>query len=313
MRKAIMVNDSKLAFIVGHYKSGSTWLLNLLSIHPEICGTGEAHVFNHAWTGKDFHEVTQIIYNTASWGGVGSYTRHKVADLTRPIRGLWRQALPPTERPKTRYDLSLYKQKILKKRLENVKSSEEYAKEFFSYLLETWKPHKYLIEKSPNNIYYVSNIKKSFPNAKLLSIYRDGRDFVVSHKFFSEKLGRQWNLKDSIESWKKAIYQQFNMQKSHDIYALSYESLQNESFETTQNILNFLNVNYDNQNIYEMIDKSSFQKITGRKKGIGKQDFYRKGVSGDWRNHLSETDKDVFKELAGDLLIELGYEKDYDW
>jgi hypothetical protein len=31
-------DSSCLIFIVGHYKSGSTWLLNLLSLHPAISG-----------------------------------------------------------------------------------------------------------------------------------------------------------------------------------------------------------------------------------------------------------------------------------
>ena len=38
-------NGSKLGFIVGHYKSGSTWLINLLSLHPGIRGVSETHVF----------------------------------------------------------------------------------------------------------------------------------------------------------------------------------------------------------------------------------------------------------------------------
>jgi hypothetical protein len=42
--------------------------------------------------------------------------------------------------------------------------------------------------------------------------------------------------------------------------------------------------------------------------------LFRKGVVGDWRNHLKTDEaKDIVKELAGDLLIELGYESDYRW
>jgi hypothetical protein len=39
----------------------------------------------------------------------------------------------------------------------------------------------------------------------------------------------------------------------------------------------------------------------------------RKGVSGDWRGAFTEGDRRIFKEEAGDLLVELGYEKDHDW
>jgi len=36
-------------------------------------------------------------------------------------------------------------------------------------------------------------------------------------------------------------------------------------------------------------------------------------VAGDWRNVFTEEDKRIFKEAAGDLLVELHYEKDNEW
>jgi hypothetical protein len=40
---------------------------------------------------------------------------------------------------------------------------------------------------------------------------------------------------------------------------------------------------------------------------------FRKGTIGSWQNHFSAEHKRVFKELAGNLLIDLGYEQDHDW
>jgi hypothetical protein len=40
---------------------------------------------------------------------------------------------------------------------------------------------------------------------------------------------------------------------------------------------------------------------------------FRKGVVGDWRTHFTEEHKRLFKETAGDLLIQLGYEQNNDW
>ncbi|MBI1778605.1 MAG: sulfotransferase domain-containing protein [Proteobacteria bacterium] len=39
----------------------------------------------------------------------------------------------------------------------------------------------------------------------------------------------------------------------------------------------------------------------------------RKGIVGDWKNHFSPKLKDHAKELIGESLIELGYEKDLNW
>lgn len=40
---------------------------------------------------------------------------------------------------------------------------------------------------------------------------------------------------------------------------------------------------------------------------------FRKGVIGDWRNHFTPAHVEAFKQIAGEALIQLGYEKDMDW
>ncbi|MDQ7032942.1 MAG: sulfotransferase domain-containing protein [Desulfonauticus sp.] len=39
----------------------------------------------------------------------------------------------------------------------------------------------------------------------------------------------------------------------------------------------------------------------------------RKGQVGNWREFFTERHKEIFKEIAGDLLIRLSYEKDFNW
>ncbi|MBV6397430.1 MAG: hypothetical protein HFACDABA_03044 [Anaerolineales bacterium] len=40
---------------------------------------------------------------------------------------------------------------------------------------------------------------------------------------------------------------------------------------------------------------------------------FRSGKTGEWKNHFTEEHKRIFKNVAGDLLIQLGYESDHDW
>jgi hypothetical protein len=40
---------------------------------------------------------------------------------------------------------------------------------------------------------------------------------------------------------------------------------------------------------------------------------FRSGKTGEWKKHFTEEHKRIFKDVAGDLLIRLGYEKDLDW
>lgn len=44
-----------------------------------------------------------------------------------------------------------------------------------------------------------------------------------------------------------------------------------------------------------------------------KSSTFRKGAIGDWRNHMGMEHKAVFKEIAGQLLIDMGYEADGNW
>jgi len=45
----------------------------------------------------------------------------------------------------------------------------------------------------------------------------------------------------------------------------------------------------------------------------GKSPTFRSGKIGGWKKAFNEENKSIFKDLAGDLLIQLGYEKDLNW
>ncbi len=44
-----------------------------------------------------------------------------------------------------------------------------------------------------------------------------------------------------------------------------------------------------------------------------KSPTFRSGKTGEWKKHFTDEHKALFKEVAGDLLIKLGYEKDREW
>lgn len=46
---------------------------------------------------------------------------------------------------------------------------------------------------------------------------------------------------------------------------------------------------------------------------FGKGTIFSKGKAGTWKDYFSQEHKDHFKELLGDVLIELGYENDDNW
>ncbi len=46
---------------------------------------------------------------------------------------------------------------------------------------------------------------------------------------------------------------------------------------------------------------------------MGPSSRLRKGVAGDWKEAFTAEDKRIVKEVAGDVLIRFGYERDGNW
>jgi Sulfotransferase domain len=80
-------------------------------------------------------------------------------------------------------------------------------------------------------------------------------------------------------------------------------------------LLEFLQVRSNEDVVRRLVNQSSFENISGGRQR-GEEDptsLVRKGIAGDWKNVFSDRDKQIYKKEAGDLLIQLGYEKDSNW
>src|SRR5262245_56307074 len=121
-------------FIVGHRKSGSTWLLNLLSLHPAIRGVMETAVFNLAWAEPDMAQRTRRLLAESPWsrGGIPSFA---VERLRRLVPGAKRAkpalALPAADRPLLLADLGLPAYFALRRELLAAPEPEEYSRRLF--------------------------------------------------------------------------------------------------------------------------------------------------------------------------------------
>jgi hypothetical protein len=94
-----------------------------------------------------------------------------------------------------------------------------------------------------------------------------------------------------------------------------YEGLLADAPAETARLLRFLNADAGEGSVRHCVEEASFEKVSGGRRR-GDEDptsMVRKGVSGDWRGAFTERDRRIFKEEAGDLLVELGYEKNHDW
>jgi hypothetical protein len=100
---------------------------------------------------------------------------------------------------------------------------------------------------------------------------------------------------------------------AHGVLTLSYESLLAQPQETLGQLLRHLELPEDKAIIQDMVRRASFEYTTGRPRGTeDARNFYRKGMAGDWVNHLTAADRKLFAERAGHLLVQLGYETSTD-
>lgn len=69
------------------------------------------------------------------------------------------------------------------------------------------------------------------------------------------------------------------------------------------------------QKLNKFIDEQNFEKKTkGRKKGQENiKKHYRKGVHGDWKNHLNKEHIEFIRDNYNELIIKLNYEDNYNW
>jgi hypothetical protein len=171
------------------------------------------------------------------------------------------------------------------------------------------------------------------PNRVNYFIYRDPRDMLISHVFFATDMHEghgmhdyYQNLADFDERLKVAIsgvdtdgfymvdvkrrYQGvFEWLEQSSVLCLRFEDLINKRDEMLNAML-------------DQLEKTGYKIPTPREKALEilvetiqpkKSKTFRSGKTGEWKKYFKDEHKALFKEVAGDLLVRLEYEKNNDW
>ena len=165
-------------------------------------------------------------------------------------------------------------------------------------------------------------------------IYRDPRDVVVSHvfyiaemlpdhhhhKYYAEELhsfGER--LMVSILGLPDADVEFPNIAERFDLYTgwldcpevlpLHFEDFIHNQRDTLGKVFDHVakripNLPIEREKSLDILEDSINPK---------KSPTFRSGKTGEWKKYFTDEHKRVFKEVAGDLLIRLGYEDDGDW
>ena len=172
--------------------------------------------------------------------------------------------------------------------------------------------------------YFIGDEKNSL--LRYLHLSKTGRRFsssilvrrlkLINESHFSiEKSNRIFcdeALMKITKDWKlctEYLLEWMEVQKEN-MLPVYYENLLTDPEKELAKALNFIGAKSDHATIENIISKNSFKKMKNKETT---NSFFRSGRFGEWKEHFVERDKDLFKSIAGGVLIKLGYENDTKW
>jgi hypothetical protein len=197
------------------------------------------------------------------------------------------------------------------------------------------------LQRIPRGVIGWGYVEASPENAEFLCqtgrvnyfIYRDPRDMLVSQVFFATDMHEEHGmhayynslpdfgarLKVAITGIDQGGLKMVNVKQRYEgvfqwleqknVMCLRFEDLINNRDATLNAML-------------EEVEKNGYKIPTPREKALSalveaiqpkKSHTFRSGKTGGWREHFTADHKSLFKDVAGDLLVRLGYEKGNDW
>lgn len=171
-------------------------------------------------------------------------------------------------------------------------------------------------------------------NVKTFFIYRDLRDVIVSEAYYLSRMNRWHALHKYFAPYKgdinaaislaieglpdggpTGLYQNIAKRFEPFVGWISDENTFSIQFESLINVEEQLKLVTQIMSYYCGTEKVNHRLLEKSLTNIQpkKSHTFRKGSSGQWVEQFSELHKDKFKEIAGRLLVDLGYEDDLDW
>jgi hypothetical protein len=306
-------------FLVGEMRSGTSWLQRTLNTHPEIFCKGEGSFF-----GRDQYAEEIPVY-------------------TGPAPSLY-NALAENDRLRTWQNL-MWNGWSKGDREEDLRNLVRFAIDYYLEKDSAASGKRIVGDKSPLHTDYVDEIFDLYPDARVIHIMRDGRDVAVSlmHHFWrmakdrggifelepvelekrdayladpqgflasGESIFTEERLRQMAVRWSRRVSKASRDGAAHpgNFYQLRYEDLLEEPEEHLKRIFGLLGARSEEALVSHCVEQNRFEKLAKRSKGREDPDsFYRKGIAGDWSSTFTQRDREIYNEVAGKVLLEMGY------
>ena len=190
---------------------------------------------------------------------------------------------------------------------------------------------------SSNSRFSVHTQKQSV-NTLMVFVYRDPRDFVISHVFYATQMHPGHGLhryytetltsmeerinaaiqgvaenEDVTDSPLSSVYTKYEKYldwlSQPEVLCLKFEDLILQREKTLGTLLNFLaeygfSPNVSHSEAVHTLAQAIVPKASGT---------FRRAKPGNWVEYFTESNKKIFKQNSADLLLRLGYEQNENW
>ena len=292
--------ESRVVWIFGSPRTGSTWLLRMLAEAP---APGVAPI-NETWAGELFNR-------TFGWHQDGTL---KIASSAESHASLPGWVFAPEREPLWR---PLMRAFLL----------EGFEHQLVHGQAQTDWPRPHVVVKEPNTSEAADTLVKVLPRSRVLFLSRDGRDVVDSMlDLFTtagwgppEELGwdglpleeRHNFVLGTAANW---VYRMDVVERACELIGpeavlrVRYEDLFSATAAELIRIARWIGLEASEDWAAEVARRYAFERIPEEERGSGK--FHRAATPGLWRQNMGAAEQELLNEVMGDKLRELGYETD---
>lgn len=280
-----LLKEKQFIFIIGSERSGTTWLQAMLGGHPNIATTWDK-------TGPLELEFFDIYLSllVETWDVKNRFNK-KGWPRGKGISCLW---------SKDEFNSFI----------------NDFIEKVYSKVIINNSKATHILDKRPGYSLYTDLIHRFIPSAKFIHIIRDGRVVVVSLLSTQKRLGWGFtSIERAARGWKKHVLGSRKAMKfgKKNYLEIRYESLLKNTKEELKKVFRFCSLDYTDDLLNNIVNKYHFEKkmVSTPNPDIPLES--RRNPEEIWKKGLSLEQKYIFNKKAGDLLVELNYEKDNSW
>lgn len=228
----------KPIFVIGHYRSGTTWVANLLEAHPDVYTP--THPKHH---GQHESAFFSDLLPYCAWGRTES---DRIA-----LRAI--------------FECSDYWHLLFPQDPPNINASGMTPEEYFRECMDLAAQRRgcsHWVEKTPTHTLLLGHLIKAFPDARFVAVERNDQDVVRSFMFNSADPYSIWGW--ATRAMMVVVFQKIIDRYRSSVLKIRYEDLRDRPEETLRPLYGYLNLDVPNQIGSKWPANSSFNRAPVR-------------------------------------------------